>query len=128
MLHSRVLKEQINMSRPNTLTNPEQLESARQVFDLIDGLEPERNAAFTAIDQISGTKLAKLFLQGYARHLAINAEERIDDPLAVAIGNISYMTGYYTSGSDPVRSQATQHTDLMRPWREAHDELLRELG
>lgn len=107
-------------------TSPEQRESARQVFDIIDGLEPDRNPAATAIDQIAGSGLAKGFLVGYADHLASAPDGPLEaDPLDAAMSSIRHMAHFAVMAQyvQRPRSIEEQLQEIMNLWTQAYDEL-----
>ena len=49
------------------------------VFEAVVAIDPERNPAFTALEQIKGAKLAELFLKGYADKMATDAPDEFKD-------------------------------------------------
>ena len=116
------------MSSPNQAPTHEQVTASRAAYELIDGLEPERNAAFTAIDQIGGSELAKSFLTGYAEVIAEQAPDDVRDrnPIDVAMGNISAVAGYYITGNNPDKTAGEQFTEILAPWTRAYEELTQQ--
>ncbi len=113
------------MTSPNTAPSPELMTQAQQAFELIQGLEPDRNPAFTAVEQVKGTAMAKLFLEGYADYLGREAtDESVKaNPLGTAFANVNYVAGYYITGDDPNKSAGDQFSELIKPWAAAHDQI-----
>jgi hypothetical protein len=116
------------MASPNQAPTHEQITVSKAAYDLIDGLEPDRNTAFTAIDQIGGIALAKSFLTGYAAVIAEQAPEEVRDrtPLDVAMGNISSVAGLYVNGNDPNKTASEHYAEILGPWTKAYSQLTQE--
>lgn len=116
------------------MTNPEVLHTpvtpevdATQgvaVFETISAIDSERNPDFTAFEQIQGTALAKLYLQGRAADMATRfaddfAKDPSKTPLETTIANMRYLAGYYVSGDNA----GQQISDMLRCWNQAFNEL-----
>lgn len=76
-------------------------EKAAAVYELVTSVDPERAPAFVGLDQIKGTALATLFLQGYADKLVAENPDAfvLRDPLVVAFEQISHCAGYSITGT-----------------------------
>ena len=96
------------------------------VFEAVVAIDPERNPAFTALEQIKGAKLAELFLKGYADKMATDAPDEFKDgkttPLDTATANMRYVAGYYIGGDNG----SEQFSEMLKPWQAAHEALTQE--
>ena len=111
------------MNNSETLRSPE-LENPQSasVYEAIVAINPERNPAFTAIEQIKGAKLAELFLKGYADKMSTDAPEEFEGgkttPLDTALANMRYIAGCYVGGEN-----AGRRGEMLKPWLTAYEAL-----
>ena len=115
------------MNTHETLPSPElDMPYSTAVFEAVSAIDLERNPAFTALEQIKGAEVAKLFLRGYADKMAAGAPDMFADgqptPLDVAAANMRYIAGYYISGEDASK----QLREMLEPWQVAYEALNQE--
>ncbi|MEK7617256.1 MAG: hypothetical protein AAB414_04320 [Patescibacteria group bacterium] len=67
------------------------------ILQRLQKLDPERNVAFTAVEQLKDPQEMQQFMDEYAKWLGENSddEEIKRNPFQVAGSNVGYIVGYY---------------------------------
>ena len=99
--------------------------TAQEVYQSMLEAEPGMNPVFTAVRDIKDVDTAKLFLEGCAEQVAIQATDEVirENPLITTYDNVKFVADYYSDVQVPNKTTAQQYKEMLEPWAEAYKQL-----
>lgn len=74
----------------------EQQPREQSLLDRLQAMHPDRNVAFTAVEQLRVPEDMATFFVQYAKWLSTSEDPKVrQSPFEVASENLTYITGYY---------------------------------